>query len=238
MKLKAVLFDLDGTLLPMDQEEFVKAYFGRLAKFMAPYGYEAKALTDAIWTSTGSMVKNDGSQTNEAAFWQTFCRIFGKDAMKDEPLFDQFYRQEFPKVRSVCGYTPKAAETVDMLKRAGICMALATNPIFPAIATEERIAWAGISPQDFACYTTYENFCYSKPNPHYYEAILERLQLEPAQCMMVGNDLGEDMVARELGMDVFLLTDHLIAPEDADLSAYPHGDFHALQAYLKERFCL
>ena len=32
MNIKAVLFDLDGTLLPMDQDIFVKSYFGLLAK--------------------------------------------------------------------------------------------------------------------------------------------------------------------------------------------------------------
>ena len=31
--VKAVLFDLDGTLLPMDQDEFTKGYFGTVKSY-------------------------------------------------------------------------------------------------------------------------------------------------------------------------------------------------------------
>ena len=40
MSIKMILFDLDGTLLPMDQNHFVKTYFGALAKKLAPLGYD------------------------------------------------------------------------------------------------------------------------------------------------------------------------------------------------------
>ena len=70
MIIKAVLFDLDGTLLPMDQEEFIKAYFGLLAKRLAPLGYEADKLYQVLWYGVAAMVKNDGSCVNEDAFWK------------------------------------------------------------------------------------------------------------------------------------------------------------------------
>ena len=63
--MKTVLFDLDGTLLPMDQDVFIRAYFGGLAQKLAPLGYEPKQLLDAVWAGTGAMVKNDGSRTNQ-----------------------------------------------------------------------------------------------------------------------------------------------------------------------------
>ena len=40
MKLKAVLFDLDGTLLPMDLGKFLEAYFALLSKRLVPHGYD------------------------------------------------------------------------------------------------------------------------------------------------------------------------------------------------------
>ncbi|MBR2432393.1 MAG: HAD family hydrolase, partial [Clostridia bacterium] len=80
MEIKAVLFDLDGTLLPMDQEVFVKSYFGRLAKKLAPHGYDPAKLVDGIWKGTAAMVKNDGTKNNEQAFLDTFTAIFGKEA--------------------------------------------------------------------------------------------------------------------------------------------------------------
>ena len=233
MALKTVLFDLDGTLLPMDQDEFVKAYFGRLAAKLAPHGYEPKKLIEAIWSGTMAMVKNTGEKTNEAVFWEDFTSRFGPEAMKDTPLFDDFYHNEFPGIQAVCGFNPQAAETVARLKAMGLELVLATNPIFPSIATENRIRWAGLAPEDFRHYTVYENSRYCKPNPAYYRDIAELLELEPESCLMVGNDVTEDMVAGTLGMKVFLLTDCLINKDDLDIDAYPHGSFPELWKYIE-----
>ncbi|MBQ9833225.1 MAG: HAD family hydrolase [Clostridia bacterium] len=232
MSITTILFDLDGTLLPMDQDVFVKAYFNGLAQKLAPRGYEPKQLIDAIWAGTAAMVKNTGGETNEKVFWRVFSGIFGEKAINDEPYFDEFYRTDFQKVQSVCGFEPQAATVVRSIKQAGYRVALATNPIFPAIATESRMRWAGLSPDDFELYTTYENIGYCKPNLDYYKEIINRLGVKAQECLMVGNDVGEDMVARETGMNVFLLTDYLINKKAADISAYPHGGFAQLSEFI------
>ena len=231
--IKTVLFDLDGTLLPMDQDEFVKTYFGLLAKHLAGHGYEPQELIGAIWSGTKAMIKNDGSQTNEQAFWADFCNHYGAAARKDEPLFEEFYLTGFPLVQKVCGFDSRAAQLVRSLKQQGMQVVLATNPIFPAIATRQRIAWAGLAPEDFLLFTTYENSSYCKPNPSYYQQILDRLQLCPEECLMVGNDVSDDMVAQKLGMKVFLLTDCLINSANADITRYPRGSFPELEVYLE-----
>ena len=228
MALKAVLFDLDGTLLPMDQDVFVKAYFKGLAQKIGPRGYEPKSLVDAIWQGTEAMIHNDGKETNETVFWNYFCKIYGEKARDDIPHFDEFYRTEFDKVQSVCGHHPMAAKIVSDFKKKGIRTALATNPIFPSIATEKRMQWAGLTPDDFEYYTTYENCSYSKPSLDYYRSILNKLNLSPEECLMVGNDVADDMVAKELGMNVFLLTDCLINHKNADISQYPSGSWEEL----------
>ena len=70
---------------------------------------------------------------------------------------------------------------------------LATNPLFPAVATESRIRWAGLVPEDFLLYTTYENSRHCKPNPDYYWDIMNNLGAKPEECIMVGNDFDEDI---------------------------------------------
>ncbi len=234
MKYQAILFDLDGTLLPMDQDVFVKAYFSRLAKKLAPLGYEPEKLIQAIWAGTGAMVKNDGKRTNEEVFWETFTGIFGAESRKDEPTFADFYANEFQQVRESCGFTPKAKETIKAIKALGCRVILATNPIFPAIATESRMSWAGLDRSDFELYTTYENSSFSKPNPAYYQEILGKLGLEAGECLMVGNDVTEDGAAATLGMDVFFLPACLINKEGRDISACPQGDFDDLLAFIKQ----
>ena len=234
MKTKVILFDLDGTLLPMDQEVFIKAYFGGLVRKLVPHGYDPDTLVSTIWKGTGAMMKNDGSMTNENRFWQVFCSVYGEDKKKeDEHIFDEFYSNEFDLVRNAVGYTDEAAKAVNEIKSMGYTVALATNPVFPTVATRKRIAWAGLSLEDFALYTAYENSSYSKPSPLYYKEITEKLGVSPEECLMVGNDVGDDMIARSLGMKVFLLTDCLINKEEKDISSYANGSFSELLEYVR-----
>lgn len=235
MTVKAVLFDLDGTLLSMDQDEFVKEYLIALVTFMAPHGYDPDALAKAIWKGTAAMVNNDGSEINEKAFWKVMKTAFPKkDLEADSSLFDKFYAEKFDGVgEKVSRVDPDALKTVKLIKEKGLPVVLATNPLFPSVATEKRIRWAGFDPSDFAFFTTYENSSYSKPNPDYYRSVAEKLGVECCECLMIGNDYIEDMIAQTLGMKVFLLTDHLYNAKDADLSRYPHGSFNDLIEYMK-----
>lgn len=232
---KTIMFDLDGTLLPMDQDEFVKAYFGLLAAKLAPHGYEPKALIDGVWAGTAAMVKNDGSRLNQEAFWKTFTALFGEKAREDEPVFDEYYRTDFQKAKGICGFAAESKKIVDKLKARGCRLVLATNPVFPSVATESRIRWAGLDPADFELFTTYENSRHSKPNPAYYRDILDAIGCSAGECVMVGNDVDEDMVAQTLGMEVFLLTDCLINKHGKDISVYPHGGFAELERFLFDR---
>ena len=233
MKIKTVLFDLDGTLLPMDQDNFAKAYIGGLVKTAAPAGYDPKTMADAIMAGTAAMVKNTGEQTNETVFWNVLCSVFGEKVLLDTHIFDEFYRTDFQKIKDICGFTPRANDIVKHLKQHGMQIVLATNPLFPRIATESRIQWAGLDAADFAMITTYETSRFCKPNPDYYRDILQTLDVSAEECLMVGNDAAEDMIASELGMNVFLLTDCLINRNNADISKYPHGGFDDLQAFCR-----
>ena len=234
MKLTTILFDLDGTLLPMsDQEAFLKAYMKGLAAKVAPLGYEPKKLIDTVLMGTGRVIRNDGALRNETVFWQAFCGVFGEKAMEHLPVFEEFYRNEFQQVSATCGCDARAAKLIAALKEKGYRLVLATNPLFPAVATHSRIRWAGLNVEDFELVTTYENSSFCKPNIQYYEEIVKKLGLEPAQCLMVGNDVGEDMVAGKLGMKTFLLTDCLLNRVGEDIEKYPHGSFEALKSYIQ-----
>ncbi len=233
MAVTTILFDLDGTLLPMDQSVFVKKYFSMLAAHLAPHGYDSGKLIDTIWAGTAAMVKNDGSCTNEEAFWKVFCSVFGEESLRDMPLFDYFYENIFDNVKSSCGYDERADKAVKEIKSLGYRTALATNPIFPKEATECRMRWAGLDEADFELFTTYNNSRFCKPNPSYYKDVCESLGVDPAECLMVGNDVEEDMIAEKLGMKVFLLTDNLINRSCPDISVYPHGSFPELLEFVR-----
>lgn len=235
MNVKAVLFDLDGTLLPMDQDQFVMSYFMGLAKWLAPKGYEPGKLKEVFWAGVAAMVKNDGTRTNEEAFWKVYMDVYGEESIKDKPYIDEFYKTAFNEVQKVCGFHEMAKEIVELVKEKGLLPVLATNPLFPHTATENRMRWADLEPEMFAAYTTYEDCHFCKPNPKYYLELLEKLNLKPEECVMVGNDFDEDIVpTKSLGMKTFLLTDCLINKSGADISKCDHGDFEILRTYLNE----
>lgn len=232
--LKAVLFDLDGTLLPMDQDVFMKDYFGRLIRRLVPIGYTPELFLASMKAGITAMTVNDGSRTNEEAYWEAYTAVSHTDLSKELPILDVFYNTEFDEVSTVCGHNPKAAELVRSLQAKGIRVILATNPLFPRIATQKRIRWAGLEPEDFEFYTTFEDIGYCKPNPDYYKEVLRRGGLDAADCLMVGNDVAEDMIAGgKAGLRGFLLTDCLINTPGADVNEYPHGSFEELGAYIE-----
>ena len=234
MKIKAVFFDLDGTLLPMDQDVFVKAYFHGLVGLLAPKGYDARTVGAALTQGIDAMVNNDGTKTNEQVFWDSFAALLGDGVRNEEAALDEFYRTEFQKISALCGYAEEAKQILDMLKAKGITTVLATNPLFPKIATESRMRWVGLSPEDFEIYTTYENSRFCKPNLEYYKWLLERIGLSAEECLMVGNDVVDDMVAESLGMKVFLLTDCLINKTDRAVCEFKNGSFDDLKNYIEE----
>ena len=147
-------------------------------------------------------------------------------------MFEDFYRNEFQEIRHVCGFDSRAADAIRAIKALGYRVALATNPLFPAIATYSRARWAGLDPEDFDLITTYEDSRHCKPNPAYYQDVMDALKVKAEECVMVGNDVDEDMIAEKLGLKVFLLTDSLINKSGTDIAAYPHGSFPELMAFI------
>lgn len=230
--IKAILFDLDGTLLPMDDESFTNDYFSSLVKKVSPLGYDSEKLVYGVWSGTKSMIQNDGTNLNEHVFWSEFTKIMGDEILNHKHLFDEYYEKEFQLLSKSCGYNSKSKEVVDKVKDMGYRVVLATNPVFPEAATVSRIKWAGLTPEDFELYTTYENIGYCKLNPKYYEDILMKIGCKPEECLMVGNNAKEDMIAQTIGMNVFLLTDYLVNKEEKDISQYPSGSYEELLEYI------
>ena len=230
--LTTVLFDLDGTLLPMELDQFLECHFDLLAKKLVANGYNSDKIMDGLWEGLMAMIRNDGSRTNQEVFLDRFSTEVCRDASADMPLFLDFYNNEFHGAKIACGFDPKAVETVAAVKAKGLRVVLATNPMYPAIATENRMRWAGFDPQDFELYTTYEDYSHCKPNPAYFQEILDKLELRAEECLMVGNDAAEDMAAEKIGIKVFLLPKWLVNRDNLDISAYPQGDFDDLLTYI------
>lgn len=203
---RAVLFDLDGTLLPMNQKVFLNRYLPLITAEAAGLAHPSDV---ARWIMKGTMAMaglDGGDKTCEQVFWDTFCRHAGGERAPWEAVFTAFYEGGFDRLGALCPSEPRAAQAVAAVRSRGLRCALATMPVFPRTATYKRIRWAGLSPGDFEIVTTYEICHASKPSTAYYREILNWMGLAPADCVMVGNDVGDDTgPALELGMDAFYL---------------------------------
>ena len=233
--IKAVLFDLDGTLLPMDEEYFKKIYFGAVYKKIAYLGYTLDELLKVIWYGTKAMIQNDGSQTNEELFWKKFVEVHPDRLEENKENFVEFYSNIFPTLGHTCGYQPLAKDFIKALKDKGYEVIIASNPIFPIVATKARIKWAGCDPDDFKYITAYENSRFSKPNLKYYEEVLEKTGYKPDEVIMVGNDVREDMIVNKLGIDSYLITDCLLNLDNEDINKYKHGNFEEIMNLVLNR---
>jgi FMN phosphatase YigB (HAD superfamily) len=208
--LNTLLFDLDGTLLPMDNNHFTQGYFRQLAPHMMHLLDQDKFIK-LLWSSTETMVRSDDpSKTNEQVFKEDFLAKSGLREEEVWPILVDFYKKEFPGLHHLANPSPVARKVVETAIDKGYTVVLATNPLFPRTAIEARMEWAGVADLPFALVTTLEEMHYCKPNPNYYREILGKIGKQPEECMMIGNDGYEDMVAGKLGMQTFLVTDCLI----------------------------
>lgn len=215
--ITTILFDLDGTLLPVDMNVFIKEYLKGLGSKLKDY-FEPKELSKLVLECTNQMlVSNDLEKTNEEVFFDHFYKNTNHMPETLRPVFEDFYINEFSKLKEFTSENHLIKESVRILKDKGYNLVVATNPLFPKKAITNRIEWAGLNTKDFSLITSFENMHFCKPNIEYYREILEQIKRDPTECMMIGNDVEEDMVSKKLGLKTFLIEDNIIKRGD-DLS--------------------
>lgn len=231
--MNTILFDLDGTLLPLDMDSFTNIYFHEMGKAFIDI-IEPKELVKHIWASTSEMVNNLEYKTNEEVFMEDFKnRVSGSLEVYLE-RFEKFYDTDFLKVRAAVKTEPLMKKSVDLLKEKGYKVAVATNPLFPLKAIHHRINWAGFNHTDFEYISSYESNHYCKPQLEYYKEILESLNAAPEDCLMVGNDVQEDLVAGNLGIKTYLIKEHLLHRTKDEIHSDYMGNYEDFYKFVQE----
>ncbi|MDY3920441.1 MAG: HAD family hydrolase [Candidatus Limivivens sp.] len=235
MKIRHLLFDLDGTLLPMKQDEFVAFYLPLLAGNSISGGIstDVRTFIGAVWKGYEAMVRNDGSCTNRERFWSCLKELLPLEGVDAEKLALNFYSGDFNRTIQVTSPSPLADQIVKTAKGKGISVYLATNPVFPRCATQNRIRWAGLEESDFRVITTYEDCCFCKPNPRYFQQLLEAFGMNPEECLMVGNDVEEDLAIRRLGVKTYLVTDTMENKKNLPIETEYQGSLAELLSFVE-----
>lgn len=220
--LDTILFDLDGTLLPLDMERFLQIYFGEMGRYFADL-VEPRQLVERIWAATNYMVNNVEPRTNATVFMEHFGKLIDGDLEVYQKRFDEFYDRGFLKTRAAVAESLAMRQSVARLKELGYDLVVATNPLFPEKAILHRIRWAGFEPSDFSYITCYERNHYCKPQLQFFQEVLEETGKHPEQCLMVGNDDQEDLAAAAVGIQTYLITNYLIRHGTGPLDATYQG---------------
>ena len=206
MAIKTVLFDMDGTLLNMGESAFENEYLKRMVIFLEQrYPGKGKDLVKCVGYGAEMMKVSDGSRTNLEVFWDGFTKASGIPREVMEPVITEYYQTDFTHIGD--DYVPDAdmQNAVRLLHQNGYQLLVATTPVVPRIANDERVRWSGLKDIPWLDVTSFETYNYSKPNVKYCEQICEKYHLNPAECLMVGDSLAKDYPATELGMDFYLL---------------------------------
>jgi FMN phosphatase YigB (HAD superfamily) len=231
---RAVFFDLDGTLLPVNLDRMFQAYFARLkeSRVLALISGNEEEAFRVFNEAADVMMQNEGSDFNDNVFFAYIASRTGVGKPILEKPFDDFYTTVFEGLGGLLGQkSGLQRQILDTVRGKGYQTVLATMPVFPLPAAVSRLSWVGLGPEDFTYISHYKNSRFLKPHPGYYEEILANLGLTGEDCIMVGNNIKEDMGAARLGFDVFLVTGYEIGAYET--GAFPDGDLAALLAWVR-----
>jgi HAD superfamily hydrolase (TIGR01549 family) len=204
--IKAVLFDLDNTLLGNDPNPFTRRYLALLDDFVQQR-LGTPSILEALWAGTRAVLADaDPLRTNAERFYDAFMSLVSTDRAAFARAMQEFYTELYPTLEALTQQRPGARRLLEQLLSGGYAVVIATNPLFPEVAVRYRLAWAGV-PMDqvpLTLVTTLDNMRFAKPHPAYYEEIIARLGLAAHEAIMVGDDWEHDILpARAAGLNTF-----------------------------------
>ena len=206
MKIDAVLFDLDNTLILFDEKEFYEAYTYKLSQHFKDI-LSLQEFAHKLMTSTQIMTTNDGKQNNAEFFINDFSKGLNIDKNELWQRFEHFYFNDFEQFKHLMKPIKNTRNLIIKIKEMSLKVVIASNPMLPETVQQLRLNWAGLAGMNFDLITHALNSTYCKPNLNYYLEICEKINIKPEKCLMVGNDTFNDMIAAKTGMRTYLTTD-------------------------------
>lgn len=234
-KYRAICFDLDGTLLGMDIDDFMSGYFSRIAKWAARCGLDSERFMVALKSGTKAMALDGNDSLNKEVFWKEFNKVYGEENLRGfdvEKIANEFYLEDFNHIGDGFKPNPIVNKTIEVLSAKGYPLVLTTMPMFPLQAVKHRLHWAGLNPDSFERITTYENSKTTKPRQTYFAENLAAMGLRGEDVLMVGNNTMEDLAFLDLGADGYLVTDWLLDPVGYDMDSIKHGTFEEFSKWV------
>ena len=230
--IKAVLFDLDGTLVDVDMHRFVPIYLSRLTEYMSDQVNPVQAAQSLHHAVAAMFANTDASRTLESILLEVLESELAISPELYADSLEQFCQNDLELLRPLVTGHPLSSQLIASSLARGWDVVLATNPIFPRVVIDARLTWGDLDGDAFHHVTAYETAHFCKPSARFFEEVLARLQLPAEACLMVGNDTLHDLSASQVGMQTCLLTPWCIKRPGAHFKADWQGRHEELLALI------
>lgn len=207
---KAVLFDLDGTLLQVEMRSFIPRYiasFHACCRDLVAFEPMQRAMRSGIHLL---LETEDGQLSNDVRFFSFIAGSLQQDEVLLRTRFAEFLASDLDTLSDTVQSISETTQLLECCGQLGIPLVLATNPVFPRELIEARCRWAGIDTDNFSLLTSMENSRFCKPQSGYFLEVAEQLGVNPRDCLMVGNDTSHDLAATKVGMTTWLVDSYLL----------------------------
>jgi FMN phosphatase YigB (HAD superfamily) len=233
--IEAILFDLDGTLLRVQMREFIPQYILGLSAYCADR-VKPKKFEKALLASIRDLIHTEGdsSMTNEERVYREMLKNLALPESVMRESLAHFKDNGLAELEELIQPIPLAGKIVKDCQKKGIPMVLATNPVFPKFMIQARMQWAGLEENSFTHVTSFENSHYCKPQAGYFQEIADHIEVDPKNCLMVGNDTSHDLAASAIGMTTYLVDTWLVDRGGSEWPCENRGDHSSLQQFLQE----
>ncbi|WP_305043388.1 HAD family hydrolase [Geoalkalibacter sp.] len=232
--LRAVLFDLDGTLLHVEMNSFIPAYVQGLARHFTDFAPRSR-FVDTVIKATFALLHDDSAaETNQTLFLRALERHLGIAPDQFEERLGAYVQDGMRGLQPLIEPLGLAPDILELCFARGWTVVIATNPVFPRELVEARLRWGGLDAYPYHLVTSYENTRFCKPHPGYFRDILETFDLAPEQCLMVGNDTEHDLAAGQVGIPTWLVDTWLVDRLGGGYRYDFRGDHRNLLQFLRE----
>jgi HAD superfamily hydrolase (TIGR01549 family) len=208
--IKAILLDLDNTLIINPDDTFAKAYLGLAEPFFSQYlgiATSRELLSGIVQTLSQP---RSGEVSNIQHIYNQFQHYTDAPLAKIQATLELFFQNVYPRLATCVAPIPFARDCVIALQDDGYAVVIATNPLYMKTAITQRMIWGQLPLENYALITHAENMHFAKPDPAYYAEIVARVGIEPDEALLIGdNPLNDIQAAQAVGLNTFHVADTL-----------------------------
>ena len=204
--IRTVLFDLDGTLLDIDVDNFIETYTRSVAERLMPDDKE-RGLAVLAGSTYAMLAPEVNEDSNQACLLRKLSDTLDRSPADLWRAIHHASKEILPGLRAMAKPIAGAADVVRAMHERGLKVVVATMPIYPRDVMLERLRWAGVQSDWIDHVACLEANRSAKPHRSYFLEMADAVGAQAEECLMVGDDEDQDMPALSAGMAV-----HLLAP--------------------------